>query len=49
VGDRVVGGQLVATVHRWDDGAEHAHIEIRKRNEGGHVFENMLDPLPFFK
>ena len=26
-----------------------AHIEIRRRNEGGHVFENMLDPLPFFK
>jgi len=49
VGDRVVGGQLVATVHRWDDGPEHVHIEIRKRNEGGHVFENMLDPLPFFK
>jgi biotin carboxyl carrier protein len=49
VGDRVTRGQLVATVHQWDDGPEHAHIEIRKTNAGGHVFENMLDPLPFFK
>jgi len=49
VGDRVRGGQPVAAVSSFDGGAEHAHIEIRKTNEGGHVFENMLDPLPFFK
>jgi murein DD-endopeptidase MepM/ murein hydrolase activator NlpD len=49
VGDRVKAGERVASVHQWDDGPEHAHIEIRKTNEGGHVFENMLDPLPFFK
>jgi murein DD-endopeptidase MepM/ murein hydrolase activator NlpD len=49
VGDRVAAGQPVATVSRWDDGPEHAHIEIRKTNAGGHVFENMLDPLPFFR
>jgi murein DD-endopeptidase MepM/ murein hydrolase activator NlpD len=49
VGERVTGGQPVAAVSRWDDGPEHAHIEIRKTNAGGHVFENMLDPLPFFK
>jgi murein DD-endopeptidase MepM/ murein hydrolase activator NlpD len=49
VGDRVRGGQPVAAVSQWLDGPEHAHIEIRKTNGGGHVFENMLDPLPFFK
>ncbi len=49
VGARVTAGQPVAAVSRWDDGPEHAHIEIRKTNEGGHVFENMLDPLPFFR
>jgi murein DD-endopeptidase MepM/ murein hydrolase activator NlpD len=49
VGDRVRGGQPVAAVSQWLDGPEHAHIEIRKTNAGGHVFENMLDPLPFFK
>jgi murein DD-endopeptidase MepM/ murein hydrolase activator NlpD len=49
VGDRVTAGQPVAGVSPWDDGPEHAHIEIRKTNAGGHVFENMLDPLPFFK
>jgi murein DD-endopeptidase MepM/ murein hydrolase activator NlpD len=49
VGANVRSGQPVATISRWDDGAEHAHIEIRKTNEGGHKFENMLDPLPFFK
>ena len=49
VGDRVAAGQAVATVSPWDDGPEHSHIEIRKTNEGGHVFENMLDPLPFFR
>jgi murein DD-endopeptidase MepM/ murein hydrolase activator NlpD len=49
VGDRVAAGQAVAAVSRWDDGPEHAHIEIRITNEGGHDFENMLDPLPFFR
>ena len=49
VGDRVRSGQPVAAVSRWDDGPEHAHIEIRKTNAGGHIFENMLDPLPLFK
>lgn len=49
VGDSVSAGQPVAGISPWDDGPEHAHIEIRKTNAGGHVFENMLDPLPFFK
>jgi murein DD-endopeptidase MepM/ murein hydrolase activator NlpD len=49
VGDRVTAGKPVAAVSQWNDGPEHAHIEIRKTNAGGHVFENMLDPLPFFK
>lgn len=49
VGDTVAAGQPVAAVSQWDDGPEHAHIEIRTTNEGGHHFENMLDPLPFFK
>ena len=48
VGDTVAAGRPVAAVSQWDDGPEHAHIEIRKTNEGGHVFENMLDPLSFF-
>lgn len=49
VGDNVTDGQPVATVSPWDDGPEHAHIEIRKTDGGGHEFENMLDPLPFFR
>jgi murein DD-endopeptidase MepM/ murein hydrolase activator NlpD len=49
VGDSIRAGRPVAAVSRWDDGPEHAHIEIRKTNEGGHIFENMLDPLPFFR
>ena len=49
VGQSVTAGQPVAAVHRWDDGPEHAHIEIRITNAGGHKFENMLDPLPFFR
>lgn len=49
VGASVGSGQPVAAVSQWDDGPEHVHIEIRKTNEGGHKFENMLDPLPFFK
>jgi murein DD-endopeptidase MepM/ murein hydrolase activator NlpD len=49
VGETVARGQPIAAVSQWDDGPEHAHIEIRKTNAGGHKFENMLDPLPFFK
>ncbi len=49
VGDSVSAGQPVASVSRWDSGPEHAHIEIRKTNEGGHHIPNMLDPLKFFK
>ena len=49
VGDSVSAGQPVAGLSRWDDGPEHAHIEIRKRNEGGHKIPNMLDPLKFFR
>jgi murein DD-endopeptidase MepM/ murein hydrolase activator NlpD len=49
VGARVRAGQPVAAVSRWDDGAEHAHIEIWKTRAGGYDFENMLDPLKFFK
>jgi murein DD-endopeptidase MepM/ murein hydrolase activator NlpD len=49
VGDRVRSGQPVAAVSRADSVPTHAHIEIRKTNEGGHRFENMLDPLPFFR
>jgi murein DD-endopeptidase MepM/ murein hydrolase activator NlpD len=49
VGHTVSAGQAIATVSPWDDGPEHSHIEIRKTNAGGHVFENMLDPLPFFR
>ena len=48
VGDRVSAGQRVAAVSQWDSGAEHAHIEIRKTNEGGHRIANMLDPRKFF-
>lgn len=49
VGERIKGGQPVATVSKADSVPTHAHIEIRRTNEGGHRFENMLDPLPFFK
>lgn len=49
VGERVSAGRPVAAVSRWDDGPEHAHIEIRKTNEGGHRIPNMLDPLKFFR
>jgi murein DD-endopeptidase MepM/ murein hydrolase activator NlpD len=49
LGAAVGRGQPVAGVSRWDSGPEHVHIEIRKTNDGGHRFENMLDPLPFFR
>jgi murein DD-endopeptidase MepM/ murein hydrolase activator NlpD len=49
VGGNVSAGQPVASVSRWDDGPEHAHIELRKTNEGGHRIANMEDPLKFFK
>jgi peptidoglycan hydrolase-like protein with peptidoglycan-binding domain len=49
VGMTVTAGQPVAAVSRWDDGPEHSHIEIWKTLEGSYQFENMLDPLPFFR
>jgi murein DD-endopeptidase MepM/ murein hydrolase activator NlpD len=49
VGERVHAGELVAKVTKWRSGPPHAHIEIRKTNAGGHRFENMLDPMVFFR
>jgi murein DD-endopeptidase MepM/ murein hydrolase activator NlpD len=50
VGDRVSAGQVVATVHEWLDGPEHIHFEVWKsRNGDAQVFENMIDPMTFFR
>ncbi len=45
-GQRVIAGNPVALVARWNDGDAHAHVELWRALGGGYRFENMLDPLP---
>jgi WD40 repeat protein len=49
VGRQVLPGQQVATVTRWRDGSPHIHMEVWKTLAGGYDFENMLDPMIFFR
>jgi murein DD-endopeptidase MepM/ murein hydrolase activator NlpD len=49
VGQHVLAGALVAKVTKWRDGPSHAHIEIWKTQAGGYDFENMIDPMTFFR
>ncbi len=44
LGSSVEAGDVVATVHPWDGGATHLHLEIWRSAAGGYRFENMLDP-----
>lgn len=48
VGDKVKGGQQIATVSQWTDGRTHTHIELWKTLKGGYRYENMIDPLTVF-
>lgn len=48
-GQKVDAGQVIAHVTPWLDGAPHAHIEVWKSRDGGYRFENMEDPMKFFK
>jgi murein DD-endopeptidase MepM/ murein hydrolase activator NlpD len=49
VGQRVQAGQVVANVTRWKDGSPHVHIELWKTLSGGYHYENMLDPMTYFR
>lgn len=49
VGQRVTSGQGIAKVTKWRGGPSHAHIEIWKTLSGGYDFENMIDPMKYFK
>jgi murein DD-endopeptidase MepM/ murein hydrolase activator NlpD len=50
VGERVRPGQLLAEVTPWRSGPSHTHIEVWKTANGGRqVFENMIDPMVFFR
>jgi murein DD-endopeptidase MepM/ murein hydrolase activator NlpD len=49
VGQRVPAGHGIAKVTKWRGGRSHAHIEIWKTLAGGYDFENMIDPMKYFK
>jgi murein DD-endopeptidase MepM/ murein hydrolase activator NlpD len=49
VGTNVKAGALVAAVTHWQDGPSHAHIELWKSLDGGYDYENMEDPMKYFK
>ncbi len=50
VGQRIQAGKLLAKVTDWRDGPPHAHIEVwRTPNGGRQDFENMIDPMRFFR
>jgi len=50
VGDRVSAGQLLAKVTDAQSVPPHAHIEVWKTPNGGRQdFENMIDPMTFFR
>ena len=44
LGQTVDAGQQIATVTRWIDAGDHAHIEIWKRLSGGYWYHNAIDP-----
>lgn len=49
VGERVKAGEKIATLTNWADGPSHAHIEVWKSLRGGYDYENMIDPMKFFR
>lgn len=50
VGQQVRAGKVVAKVTNWKSGPPHAHIEVWKTPNGGRQdFENMIDPMTFFR
>jgi hypothetical protein len=47
---QIVGpGERLATVTKWRDGPSHAHIEVWKTLGGGYRYENMIDPMIYFR
>jgi murein DD-endopeptidase MepM/ murein hydrolase activator NlpD len=50
LGQRVAAGAPVAKVTAWEDGPPHVHFEVWKtRNNDVQDFENMIDPMKFFR
>jgi biotin carboxyl carrier protein len=49
VGERVDAGDGIARVTKWRGGPSHAHIEVWKTLRGGYDFENMIDPMKYFR
>ena len=50
VGRRVSAGAQIAKVTKWRSGPSHAHVEVWKSLNGGRQdFENMIDPMVFFR
>lgn len=49
VGDRVVAGQPIAAITAWTGGPPHAHVELWKTLDGGYDYENMIDPMTYFR
>lgn len=49
LGDRVFAGQPIAAVTAWTGGATHSHVELWKTLEGGYDYENMIDPMTYFR
>lgn len=49
VGEEVKAGQVVAQVSRAGGGPAYVHIEVWKTLAGGYTYENMLDPMIFFR
>lgn len=49
VGQRVDGGDRIASVTNWRSGPSHAHIELWKTLAGGYNYGNMIDPMSVLK
>jgi murein DD-endopeptidase MepM/ murein hydrolase activator NlpD len=49
VGQKVDAGEVVARVTPWRDGAPHAHIELWKSRNANYRYEQMEDPMKYFK
>lgn len=49
VGQRVKAGDGIARVVGWTDGSPHTHIEVWKTEAGGYNYENMMNPVQYFK
>lgn len=50
VGEDVAAGERVAKVTAWESGPPHVHFEVWKtRNNDVQDFENMIDPMTFFR